>query len=86
MRSILVLLSSVVLATAWITITAPTAEAMIYCVQKVKEPVATDRCDGIVCLGYNQSGWQNCVPPEIYCLHTDCCGTTNTDFYCPEPY
>ncbi|MGQ0536198.1 MAG: hypothetical protein ACT4PT_09010 [Methanobacteriota archaeon] len=85
MRFATVVLSTALLATAWLVFAAPSAEAMIYCVQKLKEPLPYDRCDGLVCLGYSQNRWRNCVPPPIYCLQSDCCGYPGLDFYCPEP-
>ena len=29
-------------------------------------------CDGIVCYGYGQYGWDTCVPPTIYCVTDPC--------------
>jgi hypothetical protein len=68
---------------------APTSTAVGYCITKVKEPVPSDPCDGLVCIGYNsQTGWQTCVPPEIYCLDNPCCYYEiggSTYYYCPPP-
>lgn len=38
---------------------------------------ATD-CDGIVCYGYGQYGWDTCVPPTIYCVTSPCPPTMAT--------
>lgn len=78
----------IVIVGSFLVAMAPTSSAVGYCITKVKEPVPTDKCDGVVCIGYNsQTGWQTCVPPEIYCLHNPCCmydaGTDS--FYCPDP-
>ena len=74
MRALSLTLGILVVGTFLVAL-APTSSAVGYCVTKVKEPVPTDRCDGLVCVGYNsQTGWQTCVLPEIYCLHTyPCC-------------
>ena len=85
------LLSLAVAALAFgtfIVATAPAAEAVGYCVYKVKEPLPEDRCDGLVCIGYtSQGGWQTCVPPEIYCLQNPCCtyDPTSPDYACAPP-
>lgn len=87
MRIVAFALALAVLGTFMVAMT-PSASAAAICVRKVKEPIPSDKCDGIVCVGYNsQTGWQNCVPPEIYCLYvTDCCQYgTASQFYCPEP-
>lgn len=83
MRTLSVALGMLIVGTFLVAMT-PSSTAVGYCVKYVKEPTYDD-CDGLVCIGYNQNGWQNCVPPEIYCLHNPCChydpeyGT----FYCP---
>jgi len=84
MRSLTVLIGLLALGT-FLVASTPTASAAAYCVRDVKETVPTDRCDGLVCYGYNsQTGWQTCVPD--WCAYmSDCCQDTPTGsgFYCP---
>lgn len=86
MRAVPLAVGFLIVGTFLVAMT-PTSTAVGYCVTKVKEPVPTDRCDGVVCVGYNsQTGWQTCVPPEIYCLHNSPCCYYELDtgsMYCP---
>ncbi|HLE97113.1 MAG TPA: hypothetical protein VI997_07070 [Candidatus Thermoplasmatota archaeon] len=63
MRATAVFLSSLLLATA-LTALAPTASAMAYCVKagKVEKNNWSEPCGGIICMGYTNQHWTNCVP------------------------
>jgi hypothetical protein len=85
MRSISFALGLAVVGTFLVAL-APTSSAAAVCVRDVKEPIPEDRCDGLICYGWNpQVGWQTCVPPDLCAYMTDCCQyvSTGNGFYCP---
>lgn len=67
-------------ALSFVGLTAEPAEAMAVCVVgDVYNTAPHDSCDGVVCTGHNQSGWQTCYveigpctcPPPTYPVSLD---------------
>lgn len=60
MRALAIALTAATLL-SFVTLTAEPTEAMAVCViGDAYNTAPNDSCDGVVCTGYNQSGWQTC--------------------------